>query len=185
MSFDENKINREADGKFGTKEGWPPDPSVTLSAQTPVVEFEDKYELITNEYGDHKTFHEYADAVAAAGGDEKRVWTITEDGIPDDELVYKFTYNDDEEIVSGTSEFEAQDRAAELFNERYGDGEQIEAEDLDDYEVHRGDMENIFDEDAWEPVSTLGIHAGFHYVNRMDYVVSTEPWSDESENFAW
>ena len=30
MTFNENDVNREQDGKFGAKTGWPPDPSVTL-----------------------------------------------------------------------------------------------------------------------------------------------------------
>lgn len=33
--------------------------------------------------------------------------------------------------------------------------------------------------------SNLYITAGFHYVNRLNYLISIEPWKEESEVYIW
>ena len=191
MTFNENDVNREQDGKFGAKTGWPPDPSVTLGAS---VAFEDKYDLLSSSNGDRIQYDSYEDALAAAGGDEKRVWTITEDGYPDpapgEQFIYKFDLDGDEETFEAGSEAEARDLAASGYDARYGvgegdeeDSEPTDGDNLDLEGVYRGDT--IDYEDEWEPVSTLNISAGGHLVNRLEYVVSTAPWADEAENYAW
>jgi len=82
MTFNENDVNREQDGKFGAKTGWPPDPSVTLGASNDLDKLGAKALRAGNRSGD-KRYH-------ITDGDQaliEELVTALRDNEPDDAFI--------------------------------------------------------------------------------------------------
>ena len=185
-------LPRIADGTFTNKgQGTPELASFSPNGRGP--SFDDKYTAVPASPAGDLTFQTYADALAAAGGDEKRVWTLVDGEYEAGNKIWKFDYDGDEMIVGGESVEEATEQAMANLNENYEVDEDDEDEDnppvsedvLNLEGVYFGDLDDLFDEDEWEPAASRFAEAGHHLVNRYGFAVSVEPWSDGSETLPW
>jgi hypothetical protein len=153
--------------------------------------FDDKYTAVPASADGDLTFQTYEAALAAAGGDERRVWTLVDGEYEEGNKIWKFNYDGDEMIVGGADEEEATQQAMSNLNENYDVDDDDEdnppvSEDVLDLEgVYFGDPDDIFDEDVWEPAQSSFAEAGLRRVNGFGFAVSEEPWADESEGLPW
>jgi hypothetical protein len=140
---------------------------------------------------DSTNFEDYDTALAAASGNLRRVWTVTESDYPAGEKIWKFDRDGDEEVVTADTFEDACDLVAEAFNSRFDadaddeDNQPIDGDFMADYldSVYTGDQ---FDyEDEWEPVHPMSISAGPHRVNHLYNIVTAEEWSDEAESYTY
>ena len=208
---------RDTDGKFGKQTGLSPEISLdtqlddsaaaaaTLSPSALVAaanetaalnadsvrsedEFFAKYNMVEAPNGDAQDFESYGAALAAAGGDENRVWTITEDGYPEpaegEQFAYVFDVDGENVTILASSQVEAESQLA-------GDDEDEDADEAYLEGVYKlapgaGTKEdgstNFTDS---EQLTNMQINAGSRRVNSIGYRVTDEQWADESERYDW
>jgi hypothetical protein len=162
----------------------------TAKTQGTEAEFDASYTTTVIEGTiDSTTFEDYDSALAAAGGNPRRVWTVVESDYPEGEKIWKFDRDGDEEVVTADTFEDACEQVAEAFNDRFDsddddeDNQPIDAEFMADYlsGVYTGDQSDYDDE--WTPVHPMSILAGNHWVSHLSNLVTNEEWVDEAESY--
>jgi hypothetical protein len=157
-----------------------------------VAEFGDVFTAVP--FGpDGDTVHQdYESALAAAGGDDHRVFTVVDGGYPDgDGKVWVFDNDGDEHIVQAETEDEAREMAHSLAHE--GDDDDDDDDDSDEGEPGEGydlrgvhyPQDDIFDTDSYVEAPDTYALPGRRTVNAIGFVVTEARWVDDSTEYAW
>jgi hypothetical protein len=183
------KVDREredarnkSNGEFGLKTHS--DPEIPSLGGPPFVDFEDQFTVVHNESAGLTTHTAYNEALTAAGGDENKVWTIVDvGGYPDGTKIWEYT---DETGALVRVEAEEEDEAEELAVDRFETdwGVVLTKEQIYSEGVYFGDIDY---EDTWVPAPAMFVVTGQHFVNRVAFLVSEEPWTakDEATEYVW
>lgn len=125
-------------------------------------------------------------ALKIAGGDVHRIWTITSEDYEDGPKAWNFRVDDREDLI---------EVIADDYDEAYEKVEEIlrgDDPDNDDFPEPELETPVYLIENPGTPGETrdyatdMFAAPGGHLVNRLGYVVTEEPWDNNTENcFRW